>query len=204
MGNIFSRKETTKITNSDRELLDLKRQRDKLKIAYKRYENDIVKEKEVAKIALKDGRKERALLLLKRKKFLETVSDRMFNSIGQVDGLIKSVEMAQMTSETIKQIKKGNEVLKALNEEYSIDEVQRIMEESREAAEQQEEISNILANNLTNQDLMDVEEEYERMIQNELPRVPADQVGLDQHPESPVLESSKEKKSPKRQKLAAS
>ena len=94
---------------------------------------------------------------------------------------------------------------------YSIDEVQRIMEESREVGEHQEvlllnalfkiffrnyrayfinraikEISKILANNLTGEDLDEVEIEYEQMIHQQLPTVPDEQIGKDQQPEVTV------------------
>ena len=61
----------------------------------------------------------RALLILKRKKCLESLSDRIFNSLGQIDSLIRSVEMVQLNVEIVEKIKQGNEVLKTLNEVYN-------------------------------------------------------------------------------------
>lgn len=50
------------------------------------------------------------------------------------------------------------------------------MEDTREAAEYQEEISSLIAGQLTDADLHDVEEEFAELIKGELPEVPIEQL----------------------------
>ena len=74
-GTIFSKKKS-RITEQDHAILGLKKQRDQIKKYQKRINRDLGKEKELAKRLLKEGKKDRAKLLLRKKKFLEGVLDK--------------------------------------------------------------------------------------------------------------------------------
>jgi len=130
MGSLFSvsGKQKNKITEQDKAILDLKRHRDKIKSHRKRYEQNIKKEKDLARELLKRGEKERALLCLKRKKYQETLISQMDGCLNKVESIISDLEIAQLNSDVILGIKHGNEALKILNERYSIEEVEKIME----------------------------------------------------------------------------
>lgn len=171
MGSLFSKSKDVKhkITEQDLAILNLKRQRDKIKVLQKRYELNTTKEKELAKKLINEGRKDRAVFCLKRKKYQEAQIDRIHGYLNTIETIISDIEMAQLSSQVIEKIAQGNEALKSLNEEYTVEEVERIMEECREAGEHQEEISSILTRGLTADDVEDVEEEYEKMIQEQLP-----------------------------------
>ena len=82
MGTIFSKKEKSQITEQDRAVLGLKKQRDKLKQYQKRINRDLEKEKELAKKLLKEGKKDRAKLLLRKKKFQEGLLDKTDAQLG--------------------------------------------------------------------------------------------------------------------------
>ena len=59
---------------------------------------------------------------------------------GQLDSiqqLIDSLEFAQVELQVVENLKLGNESLKKLNSLMSVEEVERIMEETREAVEYQ-------------------------------------------------------------------
>lgn len=49
MGNLFSKKKQTRITEQDRAILELKKQRDQMKIYQKKIDNEQIKLKELAK-----------------------------------------------------------------------------------------------------------------------------------------------------------
>uniref|UniRef100_A0A183CRA6 Charged multivesicular body protein 6 n=1 Tax=Globodera pallida TaxID=36090 RepID=A0A183CRA6_GLOPA len=177
MGNLFtSRNKPNRpaqaVTDHDRTTLSLKMQRDKLRQACQRYERNVAKDAERARALLRDGRKDRALLLLKRKRYQETMINRVSGYIEQVEQMITDVEMARINKDVFDNLRLGNEALKALNETISLDEVERIMEEGREAQEFQEELSTILGQCMSEEDSELVEEEFERMLSEQLPAVP--------------------------------
>jgi len=81
----------------------------------------------------------------------------------------------------------GNECLNQINSEVSVEEVEKLMEDTEEAIAYQEEVSNLLAGNLTNDDVTDVNKELEilekedaefRALQMEvdLPQAPTDRI----------------------------
>uniref|UniRef100_A0A914IC37 Uncharacterized protein n=1 Tax=Globodera rostochiensis TaxID=31243 RepID=A0A914IC37_GLORO len=177
MGSLFSSKNKPNrpaqaVTDHDRTTLSLKMQRDKLRQACQRYERNVAKDAERARALLRDGRKDRALLLLKRKRYQETMINRVSGYIEQVERMITDVEMARINKDVFDNLRLGNEALKALNETISLDEVERIMEEGREAQEFQEELSTILGQRMSEEDSELVEEEFERMLSEQLPTVP--------------------------------
>ena len=84
MGTIFSKKEKSRITEQDHAILGLKKQRDQIKQYQKRINRDLEKERELAKKLLKEGKKDRAKLLLRKKKFLEGVLDKSEAQLGMI------------------------------------------------------------------------------------------------------------------------
>ena len=90
MGGIFGKqkKPDSRITEHDRAVLELKKQRDKLKQYQKKIEGNLESDKQLAKKLLKDGKKDRAKLLLRKKKYQESLLTR---TDGQLDNLGKHV-----------------------------------------------------------------------------------------------------------------
>ncbi|KAE9552896.1 hypothetical protein FO519_003881 [Halicephalobus sp. NKZ332] len=176
MGAIFGKQKNNpqaQVTEHDKAVLQLKLQRDKMRQAIRRYEGNLAKEKEMARELLKQGRKDRALLLLKRKKVQETAMERFVKMMDQIDQMVTDLEVAQMNSEVMDKLKQGNEALKLANEKFSIEEAQKIMEDTQEAAEYQEEISKIVATELSPTEIAEAEDELEALIQEQLPSVPS-------------------------------
>uniref|UniRef100_A0A914E1X2 Charged multivesicular body protein 6 n=1 Tax=Acrobeloides nanus TaxID=290746 RepID=A0A914E1X2_9BILA len=202
MGGLFSKKRKNslqdRVTDEDRAILGLKMQRDKLKMASKRYESNIERNRELAKALLKDGKKERALLLLKRKKFIETLIVRISNQLEQIQQLICEIELAQLNHEVYEKLKQGNDALQSLNQKISVEDVEKILDDTREAAELQEEISSLISGQLTNTDLNEVEEEFTRLMEEQLPEVPTEALP---ERESPKRVSAKEDE-PRSKKIA--
>ena len=64
-------------------ILGLKKQRDQLKQYQKRINRDLEKEKELAKKLLKEGKKDRAKLLLRKKRFQEGLLDKTDAQLGK-------------------------------------------------------------------------------------------------------------------------
>ena len=92
MGTIFSKKEKSRITEQDHAILGLKKQRDQIKQYQKRINRDLEKERELAKKLLKEGKKDRAKLLLRKKKFLEGVLDKTDAQLDQLERMVHDIE----------------------------------------------------------------------------------------------------------------
>ncbi|KAI2658315.1 Charged multivesicular body protein 6 [Labeo rohita] len=154
----------------------LKQQRDKLKQYQKKITLQMEKERQLAKQLLKDGKKEKALLLLKKKRYQDQLLDKTENQISNLERMVLSIE-----------------------------EVEKIMDETHDAIEYQKQIDEMLAGSLTQEDEEAVLAELEAITQGdadlELPEVPEEE--LPEVPEQePVREKEKVKKNPEREMLA--
>lgn len=208
MGNIFTRKRRTRITEQDRAVLQLKQQRDKLKQYQKRITLQLEKERNLAKQLLKDGKKEKVLLLLKKKRYQDQLLDKTENQISNLERMCQDIEFAQIEMKVIEGLKVGNDCLKSLHEAMSIEDVERIMDETQEGIEYQREIDEMLAGSLTQEDEDAVLAELEAITQGELdlPEVPDESLpdvpeAADEEPE-PGQERERPRKKQERGMLA--
>ncbi|KAJ6036093.1 hypothetical protein N7540_000372 [Penicillium herquei] len=152
------------ILGVNRAILDLKNQRDKLKQYRKRITVLTDRETEIAKECLAQNDRRRALLALRRKKYQESLLDKTDGQLAQLEQLASQVEFALVQKDVLFGLQQGTEVLKAINKEMGgIEAVERLMGETEEARAYQEEISQMLEGNLSNQDEDDVEEELEAL-----------------------------------------
>jgi len=170
MGGVFGKKKKeSRVTDQDRAVLQLKQQRDKLKQYQKKIQIQLEKERELAKQLLKSGRKEKAKLLLRKKKFQEGLLEKTDGQLDNIERMVHDLEFAQIESKVIQGLKSGNEALKKMHEIMSIEDVERIMDETTEAVEYQQEIDALLAGGLSSQDEDDVLDELNEMIKSSMP-----------------------------------
>jgi len=168
MGLIFSRKKPeSRITEQDRSILQLKQQRDKLKQYQKRIESVMAADKELAKKLLHDGKKDRALLLLRKKRFQEQLLIKTDGQLENLSRLAHDLEFAQIEQRVIDGLRSGNEALKKINATMNIEEIEQILDETREGVEKQEEINALLTGVLTQDDEDAVNKEFEDMLRDE-------------------------------------
>ncbi|KAI6226442.1 hypothetical protein M3Y99_01294700 [Aphelenchoides fujianensis] len=189
MGQLFGKpKPKSRLTEQDRALMSLKIERDNLQKAYKRHEQGIERHKEMAKELLHKGHKDRALMLLKRKKFEETMMGRIEKHLQQIYTMIGDIETAVMNKELLETLQEGNKALMTLNSAFSLEDVEKIMEDTAEAAEYQQVgllsfpflslLSDCrrsrasLSGQLTEAEQDDVEAEFDSLVHAELPEVP--------------------------------
>lgn len=209
MGHIFSKKQQSKVTEQDKAVLQLKTTRDKIRQYQKRSEGKLEKDRQLAKQLLRDGKKERAKLLLRKKRFVEEQLKKTDGTLENIERMIEDIEFAQIQMKVTDSLKVGNESLKQINAMLDIEDIERILDETKEAAEKQEEISALLSGGiLTEEDETAVEEELDALIaaavQKQLPDAPTaaenPEVELPDVPET-LPEPQKEKES-KREKVA--
>ncbi|KAL4240133.1 Charged multivesicular body protein 6 [Mactra antiquata] len=206
MGNLFGKKKDegkkSRVTDQDKAVLELKNQRDRLKQLQNKITKQIEKEREAARQFLRDGKKEKAKLLLRKKKFGETQIEKMDGQLENIEKMVHDLEFAQIETEVLKGLQSGNESLKQLHQMFSIETVEKIMDETREAAEYQQEINDLLAGGLTQQDEEDVLSELDDIIKASLPAT-ADEGEVPELPDVPEeLPEGKRRKAEKEKQQA--
>ncbi|KAN0100523.1 Snf7 family [Tylopilus felleus] len=144
-----SSQSTRKITAQDRAILDLKLQRDKLRQYQKKIQVVLEREHQIAKSHLIAGDKDRALIALRRRKYQQSLLLRTDDQLAALEQLVSTIEFSLVEVSVLHGLKQGNEVLKEIHREMSLESVERLMEETHEAREYQREIGNLLANQLT-------------------------------------------------------
>ncbi|XP_029013610.1 charged multivesicular body protein 6-like isoform X1 [Betta splendens] len=174
MGNVFGRKSRpSRVTEQDKAILQLKQQRDKLKQYKQRVTLQLEKERLLAKQLLKDGRKEKALLLLKKKRYQDQLLETTEGQISNLEHMVQDIEFMQMEMKVIEGLKVGNDCLKSMHEIMSVEDVERILDETQESIEYQRQIDEMLAGALTQEDEDAVLAELEAITQGETVALPA-------------------------------
>ncbi|KAJ4301392.1 Vacuolar protein sorting-associated protein 20 [Kalmusia sp. IMI 367209] len=182
MGNANS---SRKISAQDKAILDMKNQRDKLHQYQKRITVLTDREKEIAKECLAKGDTTRAKLALRRKKYQESLLAKTDAQLAQLEQLTSDVEFALVQKDVLYGLQQGTAVLKEIHKEMGgIENVEKLLGENEEARAYQEvrihdyckrryneeiltkmaqEISELLANKMSNQDEDEVEDELEAL-----------------------------------------
>ena len=110
-----------------------------------------------------------------------------------LEKLTSDLEFAQVQQQVLDGLQVGNEALKKIHEILTIDEVERIMDETREGIEKQQEIDALISTGaLTAEDEDSVAAELEELVASTLPAIDED---IDEKlPDVPTEEPEAEKK----------
>lgn len=116
-------------------------------------------------------------MLLRKKKYQENLLTNTDKQLENLEKLTHDLEFAQIELQVLDGLKQGNAALKKVHEVLNIDDIEKIMDETREGIEKQNEIDALLSEALTEQDEDDVLAELEELsskeIKEKLPEVPA-------------------------------
>lgn len=154
----------------------------------------------------------RARALLRKKKYQEKLLETTDGQMENLEKLTSDLEFSQIEQKVLDGLKVGNEALKKVHEILNIDEVERILDETREGVEKQREIDaaiNQYADSaLTEEDEEDVLAELDALIGSEektIPTAVADDSQPIDLPEVPTeeLPSAEEtaERTPKKKKI---
>lgn len=171
MGNLFGIRRTPRVTAQDKAILQLKQQRDKIKIYQKKTESELESNKQLALELFRNGMKERALVVMKRRRCMEEIIARTDKQLETLEQLVSDIEFTQAEVSVVEGLKTGTEALKQLNSLMNISDIQQMMEDNQEAAEKQKEISDILQRSAERFDEAELLEELDLMV-DKLPDVP--------------------------------
>ncbi|MEJ1279377.1 charged multivesicular body protein 6-like [Cricetulus griseus] len=183
MGNLFGHKKQSRVTEQDRAILQLKQQQDKLRQYQKTVTQHLAWERALGRQLLRDGRKEWAKLLLKKKRYREPLLDWTENQISSLEATVQSIEFTQ----AMEGLQVGKECLNKMYRVMSIEEMERILEETQEALEYQQQIDELLAGSFTQEGEEAILEEQNAITQEqiELPEVPSEPFP-NRNPETPA------------------
>ncbi|KAG8694543.1 Vacuolar protein sorting-associated protein 20 [Ceratobasidium sp. 395] len=158
-----------KISPQDRAIVDLKNQRDELKRYRRRIQTVLDREHAIAKESLANGNKRIALLALRRRKYQESMLQKTDGQLETLENLVSSIEFALVEKDILFGLQQGNKVLKNIHAEMSLEDVEKLMEETAEAVAYQNEIDQMLTSR------MSVDEE--EAVQKELEQLQAEAIG---------------------------
>lgn len=135
---------------------------------------------EIAKQLLSSGKKQQALVALKKKKLQETYLQRSQGQLDNVSTLIDSVEFAQIETKVFAALKAGNVALAQLHEQIGgVEAVESLLLDTEDAIARQQEIDDALSNSIA-AEAIDEDE-----ILAELDALEAAESGVDSLPDAP-------------------
>jgi charged multivesicular body protein 6 len=167
----------SRVNENDKVIAELKMTRDKVKNYLKNLEHMISTCQSCVKDCIRLKQKDKAMLALRKQKYLQKSLEQGRNELLNLEGQILSVENALIQKDVYNALKQGNDFLKNMNKALTVEDVNKLMEETQEAIEYQQEVGRILAQQgieendeeLLNQlEVLDVEEAQEF----QLPSVP--------------------------------
>lgn len=199
MGILFAKhKKVSRVTEQDKAILQLKQQRDKIKQYQKKILFNLENERQLARKLLNDGRKEKAKLLLRKKRFMEQMLEKTDGQLTNLERMVHDIEFAQIEIQVVEGLKVGNESLKKLHEVLSVEAIEKIMDETQEGIEKQKEIDDLLSGQLTAEDDEAVLAELEALVSEDearavldLPTVPLADVPSAEGPPTKVRKEQK-------------
>lgn len=130
----------------------------------------------------------RAKLLLRKKRYQEQLLVKADGQLENLEKMTHDIEFAQIELQVVEGLKRGNEALKKVHDALDIADIEKIMEETREGIEKQDEINALLSGELTEEDEAAVEAELDQILEQQLPNVPSEQL-----PAADVEEAEPEK-----------
>ncbi|XP_015791877.1 charged multivesicular body protein 6-B [Tetranychus urticae] len=166
MGALFGKhkRSVPKVTEQDRAVLQLKQQRDKIKQYQKRIQLRLEDERNLARQLLQNGQKDRALTILKKKKYFENLIAKHDELLDTLEKLVDDISFAQIEVQVVEGLEQGNKALKELNKILSIERVESILEETREGIEKQREIDQLIGGTFSEEDEVELLEELEQIV----------------------------------------
>ncbi|PRW44891.1 aldehyde dehydrogenase [Chlorella sorokiniana] len=163
MGQLMSKKPKLEINDVDRAVLTLKSQARKLEQQRTRIQGDIDRERQIAKELVAQGRKDRALLALKRRKLQEVQAERLDGWLLNVQGMLLNIETTKNQQQLFAALKEGNKAVKDMQQAMPLEEVDKLMQDSADAKAYADELNQMLGESLNPEQQEAAEAELEEL-----------------------------------------
>jgi hypothetical protein len=171
MGNAFGKKKKKKahaVTAQDRAVLDLKVARDGLRRFQARLDADAVRLTARAATLLRDGKRDRALLTLKFRRFRQDRADAVDGQLLRLEQMVSAIRWEERQGDVVRALREGTDALKALHEDMG--DVAALMDEARDQLDAERAVSALLAGNTTDDAALVAE--LDAMVFVDLPAAP--------------------------------
>lgn len=156
-------------TKAEEAELEVRRARDRMRKAAKRADEEAAMLRERAKEMLTSGRRDDAQRLMRvRKLKLQSVTNAN-NGLLRLEEVLAGIETAQQAQEVIDGIRRGTEVLNAINEQMPVDKVEELLADSADAIAYQRQVDEALTRGMTS--------DLEHAVDDELRSMMADMAG---------------------------
>jgi charged multivesicular body protein 6 len=182
----------SRVNQADKVIAELKMTRDKVKNYLKKLESLILSCKNCVTQCIRAKQKEKAMLALRKQKYLEKNLESGQKELLNLEGQILAIENAEMQKSVYDALKQGNEFLKALNKELTVEDVDKLMAETEDAIEYQQEVGRALAEQGIREDDRDLERELQELDEKEAKEYEIPSVGREEERE--IQEKPKKKK----------
>merc|ERR1712189_136485 len=103
-----------------------------------------------------------------KKKYQESLLEKTDGQLDNLERLVHDIEYAQVQKQVVDGLKIGQAALEKANAMFSIEEIEDILADTQEAAEKQQEISDLLSGQLTQADEEEVELELDEFLAMDL------------------------------------
>ncbi|KAG5188529.1 Snf7-domain-containing protein, partial [Tribonema minus] len=173
MGKSFSRllgggngakvKNRPHVSDHDKAVLDLKVARDRLKRYQKKLDGEAQMLTTQAQALVKEGRKDRALVLLKIKRFKAEQASKADAQLFTVTELLETVEWEGHQAQVLAALSEGTKALNSLHEAMPIEDVEQLMADTQEALEYEQQVNSIIAGAWSPENEDELLEEFEAL-----------------------------------------
>lgn len=138
-------KSKPKVSRHDQAILDLKIQRDKVHAFGRRLESSWAVDQQLVLKLLNAGRRDRALLVLHRRKATEASIRKCEDHLARIQGLIDQIEFARIEVDVFAGLKSGTELLRQVNSLVTLDQADSLVLDTQEALDYQQKVQQHLA-----------------------------------------------------------
>lgn len=112
---------------------------------------------------------------MRKKKYQENLLKTTDNELEALEKLTADLEFSQVQQQVLDGLKIGNEALKKIHDVLTIEDVEKIMDETREGIEKQQELDALISSGvLSLDDENSVAAELEELIASTLPHIDDD------------------------------